>query len=235
MNQHLSKCINAAEMGLTQTQTATLLDIPRSAVRELAQKYGLKFLNPNRSLSRRQNENRATDSGRALPETDKDNALEAKQHKPVQSKAGTGRNTCAAGHSTKTVAEILSSKIPLHEKYELIYAKKIMLFEQGRMSKINRQTLREERLYTIDTAESRRIIRDREESLHKRNLILNSLRYDQHRFASHIAVKADLPVKSCAQMLDVMFRENLIDRIQVRDGIGQTRTKMVYKYRRLPK
>jgi len=48
-------------------------------------------------------------------------------------------------------------------------------------------------------------------------------------------VKADLPVKSCAQMLDVMFRENLIDRIQVRDGIGQTRTKMVYKYRRLPK
>ena len=235
MNQPLSKCINAAEMGLTQSQTAKLLDLPGSLVRKLAQQYGLKFIKPTRSLSRIQNENRTTDSDRALPKTDKDNALEAKQHKQVQSKAGTGRNTFAAGHSTKTVAEILASKIPLHEKYELIYAKKIMLFEQGRMSKINRQTLREERLYTIDTAESRRIIRDREESLHKRSLILNAMRYDQHRFASEIAVKADLPVKSCAQMLDVMFRENMIDRIQVRDGIGQTRAKMVYKYRRLPK
>lgn len=222
-------------MGLTQSQTAKLLDLPSSLVKKLAQEYGLKFIKPTRSLSRIQNENRTTDSYRALPETDKDNAIETEQHNPVQSKAGTGRNTCAAGHSTKTVEEIVASKIPLHEKFELIYAKKIMLFEQGRMSKINRKAMKEERIYTQDTPESRRIIRDREESLQKRQSILNGTRYDTFHFAADIAVKADLPVKSCAQMLDVMFRENLIDRIQVRDGIGQTRTKMVYKYRRLPK
>ena len=40
----LSKCINAAEMGLTIRETSTLLDIPYRQVLELSRKYKIKFV-----------------------------------------------------------------------------------------------------------------------------------------------------------------------------------------------
>ena len=54
----LSKCINAAEMGLTIRETSTLLDIPYRQVLTLSKKYQIKFV----CGKRKANERRGKDS-----------------------------------------------------------------------------------------------------------------------------------------------------------------------------
>tara|TARA_R110000824_G_scaffold25412_2_gene88586 strand:- start:439 stop:1128 length:690 start_codon:yes stop_codon:yes gene_type:complete len=223
--KEISKCINAAEMGLTKRQAATLLDIQYSLVKELADKYGIRFVD---GRSQAGNARRVIDSPKKKQATVTTDDRQGAQKPQAESKAAARGNPSSDGHCVKRVDEIYSSKMPRAEKYELIYAKKWQDFEQKLIKENKRPPFPKPKNFSIDSAANRLIKEQREESLAKRKMILACFDGKGHRVAEDISEQTKFNLRSSSQMLDLMYRDGLLTRERVQ--VGANRRNTVYHY-----
>ena len=222
----ISKCINAAEMGLTQREASTLLDIPYAEVQRLTKKYEIKFVCPRRKANERRREDRLKKSS---PSAENHGVNSAQQAAP-QPKARTRRNKSTDTDSAKRIDEIYSSKLPRAEKYELLYAEAWRSFEQKMIDLKMRPAFPEQKKYTPETATNASIRKQREQSIARRQMIMSCFSKKQTRVAEDINRETKLGLRIASQMLDLMYRDGVLTRERVQ--VGTNKKNSVYHYSR---
>ena len=222
----LSKCINAAEMGLTIRETSTLLDIPYRQVLTLSRKYQIKFV----CGKRKANEQRRKDSfGKSKPSVENYGINSGQQAAP-QPKARTRRNKSTDTDSAKRIDEIYNSKLPRAEKYEFIYAEAWRSFEQKMIDLKMRPAFPEQKKYTPETATNALIRKQREQSIARRQMIMSCFSRKQTRVAEDINRETKLGLRIASQMLDLMYRDGVLTRERVQ--VGTNKKNSIYHYSR---
>ena len=222
----ISKCINAAEMGLTQRETSTLLDIPYADVQELTKKYGIKFVCPRRKANERRREDRLKQSQASA----ENHGVNSGQQAAPQPKARTRRNKSTDTDSAKRIDEIYNSKLPRAEKYEFIYAEAWRSFEQKMIDLKMRPAFPEQKKYTPETATNASIRKQREQSIARRQMIMSCFSKKQTRVAEDINRETKLGLRIASQMLDLMYRDGVLTRERVQ--VGTNKKNSVYHYSR---
>tara|TARA_Y100000385_G_scaffold285838_1_gene346562 strand:- start:214 stop:900 length:687 start_codon:yes stop_codon:yes gene_type:complete len=222
----ISKCINAAEMGLTQREASTLLDIPYAEVQRLTKKYEIKFVCPRRKANERRRENRLEESGSSV----KDNGVDGRQQAAPQPKARTRRNKSTDRDSAKRIDEIYSSNLSRTEKYELLYAEAIWTFEQKMIDLKMRPPFPAKKNYTPENASNAAIRKQREQSIYRRQIIMDCFKSNETKVAEDITRKTKLPLRISSQMLDLMYRDGVLNRERVQ--VGKNKRNSVYHYSR---
>jgi len=123
------KCIKAAEMKLTKRETSGLMSIPYATVVEIAEKYGIKFIDGRQ----KSDEPRRQAGIGPKPTSTINHDRDRKETKPAQSPATTRkpiriRRDTSKGHYKrklkKRLRDILQSDLDYAVKHELIYAAK---------------------------------------------------------------------------------------------------------------
>ena len=237
LGQQISKCINAAEMGLTKRQAATLLDIQYSLVKELAGKYGIRFVD---GRSQAGNARRVIDSpskrGTSIANDDRQGTQQPKEKSKTRARGNPSPDTDSltkvswslSEPAKQKINEIYNSRLPRVEKYELIYAEKWMDLEKYLVKANKRPPLPKQKNFSIDNAANRLIKEQREESLAKRKMILACFDGKGHRVAEDISERTEFNLRSSSQMLDLMYRDGLLTRERVQ--VGANRRNTVYHY-----
>jgi hypothetical protein len=121
------KCIKAAEMRLTKREASGLMSIPYATVVEIAEKYGIKFIDGRQ----KSDEPRRQKGIGPKPTSTINNDRDRKETKPAQPKAAT-RNSIRIKRDTskghykrklkKRFRDILHSDLDRSVKHELVYA-----------------------------------------------------------------------------------------------------------------
>ena len=220
----ISKCINAAEMGLTQREASTLLDIPYAEVQRLTKKYEIKFVCPRRKANERRREHRFKESQASA----ENHGVNSGQQAAPQSKARTRRNKSTDRDSAKRIDEIYSSNLSRTEKYELVYAEAIWTFEQKMIDLKMRPPFPVKKNYTPENASNAAIRKQREQSIHRRQIIMDCFKANETRVAEDITRKTKLPLRISSQMLDLMYRDGVLNRERVQ--VGKNKRNSVYHY-----
>ena len=222
----ISKCINAAEMGLTQREASTLLDIPYAEVQRLTKKYEIKFVCPRRKANERRREDRLKKSSPSA----ENHGVNGGQQTAPQPKARTRRNKSTDTDSAKRIDEIYNSKLPRAEKYEFIYAEAWRSFEQKMIDLKMRPAFPEQKKYTPETATNASIRKQREQSIARRQMIMSCFSKKQTRVAEDINRETKLGLRIASQMLDLMYRDGVLTRERVQ--VGTNKKNSVYHYSR---
>ena len=222
----ISKCINAAEMGLTQREASTLLDIPYAEVQRLTKKYEIKFVCPRRKANERRREDRLKKSSPSA----ENHGVNGGQQAAPQPKARTRRNKSTDTDSAKRIDEIYNSKLPRAEKYEFIYAEAWRSFEQKMIDLKMRPAFPEQKKYTPETATNASIRKQREQSIARRQMIMSCFSKKQTRVAEDINRETKLGLRIASQMLDLMYRDGVLTRERVQ--VGTNKKNSVYHYSR---
>ena len=222
----ISKCINAAEMGLTQREASTLLDIPYAEVQRLTKKYEIKFVCPRRKANERRREDRLKKSSPSA----ENHGVNGGQQAAPQPKARTRRNKSTDTDSAKRIDEIYNSKLPRAEKYEFIYAEAWRSFEQKMIDLKMRPAFPEQKKYTPETATNASIRKQREQSIARRQMIMSCFSKKQTRVAEDINRETKLGLRIASQMLDLMYRDGVLIRERVQ--VGTNKKNSVYHYSR---
>ena len=222
----ISKCINAAEMGLTQREASTLLDIPYAEVQRLTKKYEIKFVCPRRKANERRREDRLKKSSPSA----ENHGVDSGQQAAPQPKARTRRNKSTDRDSAKRIDEIYSSNLSRTEKYELVYAEAIWTFEQKMIDLKMRPPFPVKKNYTPENASNAAIRKQREQSIHRRQIIMDCFKANETRVAEDITRKTKLPLRISSQMLDLMYRDGVLNRERVQ--VGKNKRNSVYHYSR---
>ncbi len=222
----ISKCINAAEMGLTQREASTLLDIPYAEVQRLTKKYEIKFVCPRRKANERRREDRLKQSQASA----ENHGVNSGQQAAPQPKARTRRNKSTDTDSAKRIDEIYNSKLPRAEKYEFIYAEAWRSFEQKMIDLKMRPGFPEQKKYTPETATNASIRKQREQSIARRQMIMSCFSKKQTRVAEDINRETKLGLRIASQMLDLMYRDGVLTRERVQ--VGTNKKNSVYHYSR---
>jgi len=222
----LSKCINAAEMGLTQRETSTLLDIPFSQVKELTDKYGIEFT----CARTKANQKRSVDSPRQRETSTINDDKESAQQATPEPKARARRNKSSDRDSAKRINEIYSSDLPQTEKYELLYAEAVWTFEQKMIDLKMRPPFPVKKNHTPENASNAAIRKQREQSIHRRQMIMDCFKGSETKVAEDITRKTKLPLRISSQMLDLMYRDGVLNRERVQ--VGKNKRNSVYHYSR---
>ena len=222
----ISKCINAAEMGLTQREASTLLDIPYAEVQRLTKKYEIKFVCPRRKANERRREDRLKKSSPSA----ENHGVNSGQQAAPQPKARTRRNKSTDTDSAKRIDEIYNSKLPRAEKYEFIYAEAWRSFEQKMIDLKMRPAFPEQKKYTPETATNASIRKQREQSIARRQMIMSCFSKKQTRVAEDINRETKLGLRIASQMLDLMYRDGVLTRERVQ--VGTNKKNSVYHYSR---
>ena len=222
----LSKCINAAEMGLTQRETSTLLDIPFSQVKELTDKYGIEFTCARTKASQK----RSADSPRQRETSTINDDKESAQQATPGPKARVRRDKSSDRDSAKRIDEIYTSSLPPKEKYELLYAEAVWSFEQKMIDLSMRPPFPVKKSYTPENASNTAIRKQREQSIARRQMIMSCFKGEQTRVAEDIARKTKLTLRISSQMLDLMYRDGVLTRERVQ--IGKYKRNSFYHYKK---
>ena len=222
----ISKCINAAEMGLTQRETSTLLDIPYAEVQRLTKKYEIKFVCPRRKANERRREDRLKKSSPSA----ENHGVNSGQQAAPQPKARTRRNKSTDTDSAKRIDEIYNSKLPRAEKYEFIYAEAWRSFEQKMIDLKMRPAFPEQKKYTPETATNASIRKQREQSIARRQMIMSCFSKKQTRVAEDINRETKLGRRIASQMLDLMYRDGVLTRERVQ--VGPNKRNSIYHYKK---
>ncbi len=220
----LSKCITAAEMGLTQREASTLLDIPYSTVKEITDKYGIKFVCPRRKANERRSVEGPQQGAAPTINHDKESA----QQPTPKPKARTRRDKSSDRDSAKRIIEIQNSNLPRAEKYELLYAEAIRTFEQKMIDLSLRPPFPVKKNYTPENASNAAIRKQREQSIYRRQIIMDCFKGDGTKVAEDITRKTKLPLRISSQMLDLMYRDGVLNRERVQ--VGKNKRNSVYHY-----
>ena len=220
----LSKCITAAEMGLTQREASTLLDIPYSTVKEISDKYGIKFVCPRRKANERRSVEGPQQGAAPTINHDKESA----QQPTPKPKARTRRDKSSDRDSAKRIIEIQNSNLPRAEKYELLYAEAIRTFEQKMIDLSLRPPFPVKKNYTPENASNAAIRKQREQSIYRRQIIMDCFKGDGTKVAEDITRKTKLPLRISSQMLDLMYRDGVLNRERVQ--VGKNKRNSVYHY-----
>ena len=220
----LSKCITAAEMGLTQREASTLLDIPYSTVKEITDKYGIKFVCPRRKANERRSVEGPQQGAAPTINHDKESA----QQPTPKPKARTRRDKSSDRDSAKRIIEIQNSNLPRAEKYELLYAEAIRTFEQKMIDLSMRPPFPVKKNYTPENASNAAIRKQREQSIYRRQIIMDCFKGDGTKVAEDITRKTKLPLRISSQMLDLMYRDGVLNRERVQ--VGKNKRNSVYHY-----
>ena len=235
--QEISKCIQAAEMGLTKREASTLLGIQFSLVKKLTDKYGIKFVD---GRSQGNNARRIIDSPKEGQTAVTSNDRKSPQKSQTKPKARARRNTSTNGHcvtqegwklsevAERRIDKIYTSSLSRAKKYELIYAERWMDFEKHLVKTNKRQPFPKKKDHSIESAASSLIREQRQESLAKRKAILACFDGKGHRVAEDISEGTTLNLRSSSQMLDLMYRDGLLTRERVQVGANKRNT--VYHY-----
>lgn len=222
----LSKCINAAEMGLTQRETSTLLDIPLSLIKELTDKYGIKFT----CARTKANKKRSVDSpNQRYTSTINDDPKSAHQAE-TKPKTRTRRDKSSDRNRAERIEEIYTGSLSRTEKFELIYAESIMSFEQKMIDLQLRPPFPEKKKYTPENASSASIRKQREQSIYRRQKIMTCFNKKQTRVAEDISRETKLGLRIASQMLDLMYRDGVLTRERVQ--VGTNKKNSIYHYKR---
>jgi hypothetical protein len=222
----LSKCINAAEMGLTQRETSTLLDIPFSQVKELTDRYGIKFT----CARTKANQKRSINSPNQRDTSTINNDREGAQPATDTNKTRTRRSKSPDTDRAKRIDEIYNSKLPRAEKYELVYAESLKAFEQKMIDLKLRPPFPEKKRYTPENASTASIRKQREQSINRRQVIMACFKSGQTRVAEDISRNTSLTLRISSQMLDLMYRDGVLTRERVQ--VGPNKRNSVYHYKR---
>jgi len=222
----ISKCINAAEMGLTQREASTLLDIPYAEVQRITKKYEIKFVCPRRKANERRREDRLKKSSPSV----ENHGVNSGQQAAPQPKARARRNKSTDRDSAKRIDEIYNSKLPRAEKYELLYAEAWRSFEQKMIDLKMRPAFPEQKKYTPETAINASIRKQREQSIARRQMIMSCFSKKQTRVAEDINRETKLGLRIASQMLDLMYRDGVLTRERVQ--VGANKKNSVYHYSR---
>ena len=223
----LSKCINAAEMGLTIRQTSTLLDIPYRQVLELSREYKIKFV----CGKKKANEQRRKDSLRQSQASAENHGVNSGQQATLQPKARTRRDKSTDRDSAKKIDEIYSSALPRAEKYELLYAEAWRSFEQQLIDLKMRPPFPELKVkLDIENAKNSAIKKQRERSVLRRQMIMSCFTKQQTKVAEDINRETKLGLRITSQMLDLMYRDGVLTRERVQ--VGPNKRNSIYHYRR---
>lgn len=135
------KCIKAAEMKLTKREASGLMSIPYKTVVEIAEKYGIKFIDGRQ----KSDEPRRQAGIGPKPTSTINHDRDRKETKPAQSPAAARepiriRRDTSKGHYKrklkKRLRDILQSDLDRNVKHELIYAAKW----QDHQRSINKKT-----------------------------------------------------------------------------------------------
>ena len=220
----LSKCITAAEMGLTQREASTLLDIPYSTVKEISDKYGIKFVCPRRKANERRSVEGPQQGAAPTINHDKESA----QQPTPKPKARTRRDKSSDRDSAKRIIEIQNSNLPRAEKYELLYAEAIRTFEQKMIDLSMRPPFPVKKTYTPENASNAAIRKQREQSIYRRQIIMDCFKGGETKVAEDITRKTKLPLRISSQMLDLMYRDGVLNRERVQ--VGKNKRNSVYHY-----
>jgi hypothetical protein len=123
------KCIKAAEMKLTKKEASGLMSIPYATVVEIAEKYGIKFIDGRQ----KSDEPRRQKGIGPKPTSTINHDRDRKETKPAQPTAAT-RNSIRIKRDTskghykrklkKRLRDILHSDLDRSVKHELVYAAK---------------------------------------------------------------------------------------------------------------
>ena len=234
--------VQCAEAGMNQRETAEMLEFAPSTVHRAAVQFGIKF-DTYRDKSNGRRKQLAMDGSKSVkPPSQYNNS-----RKPTQPKHSTSakarrvidaigndkqRNRSEAIKKTneKTIAkknqrridDVLKSDRPNSEKFELIYFIKFLAHEEKHIRQGKRPQFPNDRYIRIANACNER--------LRKRNAIMSELDLNEFKIAADIAFGAKLSVKSCSQMLDVIYREGGVDRRQVQRNGQENKHKKVYEY-----
>ena len=222
----LSKCINAAEMGLTVRETSTLLDIPYTQVLALSKKYEIKFV----CGKRKANEQRRKDRLEKSQASAENHGVVSGQQATLQPKARTRRDKSTDRDSAKRIDEIYNSKLPRAEKYELLYAEAWHSFEQKMIDLKLRPAFPEKKKHTPETASNSAIRKQREQSIARRQMIMACFKDDQTQVAEDITRKTKLMLRISSQMLDLMYRDGVLTRERVQ--VGPNKRNSIYHYKK---
>jgi len=223
----LSKCINAAEMGLTIRETSTLLDIPYRQVLELSRKYGIKFV----CGKKKANEQRRKDSLRQSQASAENHGVNSGQQATLQPKARTRRNKSTDRDSAKRIDDIYSSALPRAEKYERLYAEAWRSFEQQLIDLKMRPPFPELKVkLDIENAKNSAIKKQRERSVARQQMIMSCFTKQQTKVAEDINRETKLGLRITSQMLDLMYRDGVLTRERVQ--VGPNKRNSVYHYRK---
>ena len=222
----LSKCINAAEMGLTIRQTSTLLDIPYRQVLALSKEYGIKFV----CGKRKANEQRKKDSFGKSKASAENYGVNSGQQATVQPKARTRRDKSTNRNSAEVINEIYNSNLPRAEKYERMYAETWRSFEQKLIDLKMRPPFPEKKQYTPENASNAAIKKQREQSVLRRQMIMSCFTKQQTKVAEDINRETKLGLRITSQMLDLMYRDGVLTRERVQ--VGPNKRNSVYHYSR---
>lgn len=220
----LSKCINAAEMGLTLRETSTLLDIPYRQVLALSREYGIKFPCGRRKA----NEQRRKDSLGESATSAANHGVISAQQAALQPETRTRRDKSSNRNSAEVIQEIYNSTIPKAEKYERLYAEAWRSFEQKLIDLKMRPPFPEKKRYTPENAANATIRKQRERSVARRQLIMSCFTRKQTRVAEDINRETKLGLRITSQMLDLMYRDGVLARERVQ--VGPNRRNSVYYY-----
>jgi hypothetical protein len=220
----LSKCIKAAEMGLTQRETSTLLDIPFSQVKDLTDKYGIKFT----CARTKANQKRSVDSPRQRETSTINDDKESRQQSTPKPKARIRRNKSSDRDSAKRIDEIYSSNLSRTDKYELLYAEAVWTFEQKMIDLKMRPPFPVKKNHTPENASNAAIRKQREQSIHRRQMIMDCFKGSETKVAEDITRKTKLPLRISSQMLDLMYRDGVLNRERVQ--VGKNKRNSVYHY-----
>ena len=222
----LSKCINAAEMGLTIRETSTLLDIPYRQILALSREYGIKFV----CGKRKANEQRRKDSLRKGQASAENYGVISGQQATIQPKARTRRDKSTDRNSAEVMSEIYNSKLPRAEKYERLYAEAWRSFEQKLIDLKLRPPFPEKKKYTPENATNAAIRKQRERSVARRQMIMTCFAKKQTRIAEDINRETKMGLRITSQMLDLMYRDGVLARERVQ--VGRNKRNSVYHYSR---
>ena len=124
----------------------------------------------------------------------------------------TRRDKSSDRNSAERINEIYTSDLPRKEKYELIYAESWRSFEQKMIDLKLRPAFPEKKKYTPETARSSSIKKQREESIYRRQIIMDCFRSKEAKVAEDITRKTKLPLRITSQMLDLMYRDGVLTR-----------------------
>jgi hypothetical protein len=223
----LSKCINAAEMGLSIRETSTLLDIPYRQVLALSREYGIKFA----CGKRKANEQRRKDSLRKSQASAENHGVVSGQQATIQPKARTRRDKSTDRNSAEIIEEIYTSKLPRAEKYERLYAEAWRSFEQHLIDLKMRPPFPELKVkLDIENASNAAIRKQRERSVARRQMIMACFNKKQTKVAEDINRETKLGLRITSQMLDLMYRDGVLTRERVQ--VGPNKRNSVYHYSR---
>lgn len=135
------KCIKAAEMKLTKREASGLMSIPYKTVVEIAEKYGIKFIDGRQ----KSDEPRRQAGIGPKPTSTINHDRDRKETKPAQSPAAArkpvrAKRDTSKGHYKrklkKRLSDILQSDLDYTVKHQLVYAAKW----QEHQRKENKQT-----------------------------------------------------------------------------------------------